>query len=63
MKNPTELLLKIKDRLTSEDGQDLVEYSMVIIMIAVGTTAAMQGVASAIASVFQTISTEIVTHV
>lgn len=63
MKNPIELFRKLQIWLACEDGQDLVEYSMVVVMIAVGTTAAMQSVATAITTVFQTVSVEIVTHV
>jgi len=63
MKNPLELLLKIQSRLACEDGQDLVEYSMIFVMIAFGTTAAMQAVANAVAIVFQNVSTEIVTNI
>jgi len=63
MKNPMELLLKLKGRLACEDGQDLVEYSMIFVVIAMGTTAAMQNVAGAVATVFQDASTKIITNI
>lgn len=63
MKNPIEFLHKIQSWLACEDGQDLVEYSMIFVMIAFGTTAAMQSVASTVAIVFQNTSTEILTNI
>ena len=43
-------LRKLIDRLQAmvrlEDGQDLVEYAMIIALITTGATAAMQGLAS-----------------
>ncbi|MGD0680569.1 MAG: Flp family type IVb pilin [Terracidiphilus sp.] len=40
-----------------EEGQDLVEYALVVAIIALGATAAMKGLASAISTSFGNIST------
>ena len=43
--------------LNREEGQDLVEYALVVAIIALGATAAMKGLASAISTSFGNIST------
>jgi pilus assembly protein Flp/PilA len=40
-----------------EDGQDLVEYAMIIALIATGATAAMQGLAALLLSAMTDLST------
>lgn len=45
--------------LNSEEGQDLVEYALVVALIAFGAVAAMQGLSSEINTAFQTISSEL----
>jgi pilus assembly protein Flp/PilA len=44
-----------------EEGQDLVEYGLLIALVALGTVTAMKGLASAIASVFNSASTSLTT--
>lgn len=45
--------------LKKEEGQDLVEYALVVALIAFGAVAAMQGLSSEINTAFQTISSEL----
>jgi pilus assembly protein Flp/PilA len=52
------MLLKLYVKLMNrEEGQDLVEYALVVAIIALGATAAMKGLANAISSSFGSIST------
>jgi pilus assembly protein Flp/PilA len=44
-----------------EEGQDLVEYALVVALLALGATASMKGLASAISSSFSKISTTFTT--
>ena len=50
-------LVKFKNLVSREEGQDLVEYALVVAIIALGATAAMQGLAGAISTAFGSIST------
>ena len=45
--------------LKGDEGQDLVEYALVVALIAFGAVAAMQGLSSEINTAFQTISSEL----
>jgi pilus assembly protein Flp/PilA len=45
--------------LKEEEGQDLVEYALVVALIAFGAVAAMQGLSSEVNTAFQTISSEL----
>ncbi len=47
---------RFQDLFKTEEGQDLVEYSMVFTMIALGAVVAMQSVDVAIAQVFNSVS-------
>lgn len=53
------LFVKFQYLWESEAGQDLVEYSMVFTMVALGAVVAMQSVDVAITQVFSSISTTI----
>jgi pilus assembly protein Flp/PilA len=44
-----------------EEGQDLVEYGLLIVLVALGAITTMKGLASAIASVFNSASTSLIT--
>jgi len=44
--------------LNRDEGQDLVEYALVVALIALGCVAAMQTLAGAISSAFVTVSSE-----
>jgi len=51
------LLVNFQDLVSREEGQDLVEYALVVALIALGATASMQSLASIISSAFASIST------
>ena len=46
-------------RLWKEEGQDLTEYALLITLIALASIAAMNGLASAICTVFSNASTQL----
>jgi len=50
------MYVKLQNLMSREEGQDLVEYALVISLIALAVIAASQGVANAITGVFSTIS-------
>jgi pilus assembly protein Flp/PilA len=50
------LFVKLQDLMSREEGQDLVEYALVVALIALGATASMKGLASVISSSFASIS-------
>lgn len=62
-----DLLLKLQTRLLSlakhEEGQDLVEYALVVALIAFGATAGMQSLASGLNASFQGISTTLGSYI
>lgn len=47
--------LRMQDVLSSEDGQDLVEYALVVALIALGAVTSMQTLANDINNAFGTI--------
>ena len=51
--------LALRKLLVRDDGQDLVEYALVVALIALGCTAGMNTVASAINNTFSTLGTTI----
>ena len=51
------LSVKLQTMLASEEGQDLIEYALVVALIALGATAGMKSLASAINTAFANIST------
>jgi pilus assembly protein Flp/PilA len=51
------LYVKFQDLASREEGQDLVEYALVVALIALGATASMKILATAISTEFTTIST------
>jgi len=54
------LLLKLRS-LGNPEGQDLVEYALVVALLAFGAVAAMKGLATEINLAFQTISSDLST--
>lgn len=52
----------LRTRFMSEDGQDLIEYALVIALIAFAATAGMQGVATKISAAFSNIGTKLNTY-
>ena len=50
------LYVKMQNLLTREEGQDLVEYALLIVLIALAAITATKGVASAVTNIFSNIS-------
>ncbi|MGD0680567.1 MAG: Flp family type IVb pilin [Terracidiphilus sp.] len=55
------LYVKFQNLTSHEEGQDLVEYALVVALIALGATASMKGLASVISTSFSNISTTFAT--
>ena len=53
------LYVKFQDLKNGEGGQDLVEYALVVALIAFGAVAGMQNLSGAINSAFGSISTKL----
>jgi pilus assembly protein Flp/PilA len=53
---------QLRDSLTNEDGQDMVEYAIVMGLIALGATAAMKTLATTIGSGFASVGTKLTTY-
>ena len=51
------LYIKIQDLLSHEEGQDLVEYALIVALIALAATAGMNTLATAINGAFSTLGT------
>ena len=56
MKNLKDVLSGL---LSDESGQDLIEYALVAALIALGATAAMNGLATSISTAFSTVGTKL----
>jgi pilus assembly protein Flp/PilA len=54
-------LLILQDLLKREEGQDLVEYALVVAIIAFGAVTAMKGLSAEINLAFKTISSNLST--
>jgi len=63
MKNLFSKLSVAIKSLAREEGQDLVEYALVVALIAFGATAAMTTLSTKISSAFSTIGTTLTTNV
>jgi pilus assembly protein Flp/PilA len=53
------LYLKFQNLLSQEEGQDLVEYALVVALIALGAVAAMKTLGGDITAIFGSISTQL----
>ena len=51
--------VKFQELKNNEEGQDMVEYALVVALIALAATAAMQGVGTALTNRFNSISSSI----
>jgi pilus assembly protein Flp/PilA len=51
------LYVKLQNLMTREEGQDLVEYALLVALIALAAITGVQKVASAVTTVFNNIST------
>ncbi len=54
------LYLKFHNLTNSEDGQDLVEYALLLTMISLVLTSAIGGIATAVKTTFSNISSSLV---
>lgn len=52
----------LRDVLKDENGQDMVEYAIVMGLIAMGATVAMKGLATTIGTGFTSIGTKLTTY-
>ena len=59
MQRIDKLIFRLKCLMMLEDGQDLVEYALVVALIALGATASMKTLATGIGTVFTRISTQL----
>ena len=57
------LYVKFQDLVTREEGQDLVEYALVVALIAFGATAGMSSLAGGINTAFSNVSTTLGTKI
>ena len=57
------LYIKLHDLAAREEGQDLVEYALVVALIAFGATAGMKGLATGLNSGFNNISSKLGSYV
>jgi pilus assembly protein Flp/PilA len=53
------LYVKFQDLMSREEGQDLVEYALVVAVIALGAVVSMKALATGISAAFTTISTDL----
>ena len=54
---------KLQNLLTREEGQDLIEYALVVALIALAATAGMNSLASSINTAFTGIGTQLVSNI
>ncbi|MBS1798693.1 MAG: Flp family type IVb pilin [Acidobacteria bacterium] len=60
MKNKLWMLsLKVQDVLKNEEGQDLIEYALVVALVALAATAGMNTLATGINTAFTNIATKL----
>ena len=57
------LYVRLQDLASREDGQDLVEYALVVALIAFGATAGMGKLATGINTAFTNITTQLSTNI
>jgi pilus assembly protein Flp/PilA len=57
------LYVKFQDLASREEGQDLVEYALVVALIAFGATAGMKALATGLNTAFSGISTTLGSYV
>lgn len=50
---------KMQNLLSSDEGQDLVEYALLVALIALGATAAMSSLSTAISGAFNHVATQL----
>jgi pilus assembly protein Flp/PilA len=57
------MYVKFQDLAAREEGQDLVEYALVVALIAFGATAGMKALAGGLNTAFSTISTTLGSYI
>ena len=57
------LSIRLKNLLANEDGQDLIEYALVVALVAFAATAGMNTLATDINQAFTKIGTKLVTAI
>ena len=57
------LCIRMRDLMSGEDGQDLIEYALVVALIAFAATASMQTIAMDINNVFVSIDNNLTTAI
>jgi pilus assembly protein Flp/PilA len=57
------LYIKFQDLASREEGQDLVEYALVVALIAFGATAGMKALANGMNTAFSNVSTKLGSYV
>jgi pilus assembly protein Flp/PilA len=55
----TEFVLVLQNYFAREDGQDLVEYALVVALIAFGAVASMKGLSTEIQTAFNVLSSDL----
>jgi pilus assembly protein Flp/PilA len=64
MKNTCLMMsIKLQNLLSNEEGQDLIEYALVVALIAFGATTAMSTLATKVSTTFSTIGTTLTTSI
>ncbi len=57
------MYVKMQTLMANEEGQDMVEYALVVALIAFGATAAMSSLSTELNSVFNSISSKLASAV
>jgi pilus assembly protein Flp/PilA len=57
------LYVRFQDLMNNEQGQDLVEYALVVALIALGATAGMKAVAGGITKAYDSVSVALATDI
>jgi pilus assembly protein Flp/PilA len=57
------LYIKSQELANGEEGQDLVEYALIVAVLALGATAGMQALATGLNSAFQGVSSTLGSYV
>jgi pilus assembly protein Flp/PilA len=55
--------VRLQDVISREDGQDLVEYALVVSLLAFGSVAGMHALSGGINSAFNTVSTKLMSNI
>jgi pilus assembly protein Flp/PilA len=56
------LLIKFQDFSSREEGQDIVEYALVVALIAFGAAAGVKALATGLNTAFRNVSTNLATY-